>query len=111
MEYTKDYMIVRKCSDNSFILGVDQRLYSREATMSAAYKFSDRFNILMKTSISDPNYIDVIFESKDKINASIETVDDFANELLEQQIRQDVEKRFGNLRDEIVKAAFQPISL
>ena len=111
MENPKNNMIVRKCSDNSFILGIDQRLYSKEATMAAAYKFSDRFNILMKTSIADPNYIDVIFESKDINNSNMEMINDFANELLEQQIRQEVEKRFGNLRDEIVKAAFHPISL
>ena len=36
-------------------------------------------------------------------------LDDFCNEVLDQQVRLDIEKRYGSLRDAIVKHAFQPL--
>ena len=37
-----------------------------------------------------------------------ELINDFCNEVLDQQVRLDLEKRYGGLRDTIVKHAFLP---
>lgn len=104
-------MIVRHRSDRSLVLHIDQRLYAKDAIAAAVYVFSDRFHILMETSNDDANFIDIILEPKDGSSCEMERiVKELANELLEQQIRHYVENRFGNIRDEIVKAAFRPIT-
>ena len=87
---------------------VDLGIYSQEVISLAIYKFTDKCFISQNKT---ENEIQIAFIAK-----SEETVDtellakEFENELIDQQIRLDTERRFGHIRNLIVEKAFSPIS-
>ena len=88
-------------------LEVNKELYQKEAILLAAHKFIDRCYITIEPSTE--KCINVLFRPKDKNLQLDDLVLEFCNELLDQQVRINVEKSYGNIRDLIVKQAFQPI--
>ena len=88
---------------------LSKEIYEREAVMAAAYKFTDLCTLLIRPS--GEREVDVVFETKAE-----ETIQDleivaakFCNDVLDQQIRLDLDKRYGKIRELIVKHAFSPI--
>lgn len=96
--------------NNKFQVNADLTLYSKNAIIAAIYKFSHLFYIHQQTDESDPNLIIVIFESKDDNNITVDVIKQFCNELIDQQLRYNVNKQFGHIRDMIVEEAFKPVS-
>ena len=99
-----------KVEDSCFLAQIDLRLYASESIISACYKFTDRFFIHQKISSSSNQFVDVIFESKDKNDVSVLDVKQFCNELIDQQVRYNMNHQFGHIRDLIVEEAFRPVS-
>lgn len=96
--------------DNDKIqMNIDLNLYSKEAILETIHKFSHLFYIHQQTDKSNPNLVIVIFESKDGNNINIDIPKQFCNELTDQQIRHNVNAKFGHIRDMIVEEAFKPI--
>lgn len=91
------------------LLRLSKKFYEREAVFLAAYKFTNKCAVLIEPIEND--YVGVFFETK----AGCTSKDlklictNFCNEVLDQQVRLDLEKRFGDLRKLIVQHAFQPI--
>ena len=52
----------------------------------------------------------VIFESKDDNVITIDIPKQFCNELIDQQLRYNVNAQFGHIRDMIVEEAFKPVN-
>lgn len=101
--------VINKISDNELLLEVNKSLYEFEAILNASYKFTDKCYIHTNTISED--IIGVYFKIKEDSDTSLELIaDNFCNELIDQQLRIFVEKRFGSIRDEIVKKAFSPIN-
>ncbi|MBQ0114803.1 MAG: His-Xaa-Ser system protein HxsD [Bacteroidales bacterium] len=96
-------------SNNSFKLVVDTNIYSKEALNATCYKYTDKYFIYQK-SADNPNEIDVIFETKSEVVVNEDTVKSFCNDLIDQQVRFDVNNRFGHIRDLIVEEAFKPVN-
>ena len=100
---------VSKIDDGKLLLKLSKRFYEKSAVMNAAYKFTDKCIILIEPL--EEGYVGVWFKAKD--GQGSETIpnllDDFCNEVLDQQVRLDLEKRYGSLRDAIVNHAFQPL--
>lgn len=88
-------------------LKADLRIYAKEAVNATCYKFTDKFYVHQELT---GDILVVTFESKDGSTISDETPKQFCNELIDQQIRFDTNKQFGNIRDMIVQEAFKPIS-
>ena len=82
-------------------------LYAKESLAAACYKFTDRFYVHQQT---DGENIIVAFESKDGNTITEETVKQFCNELIDQQVRFNTNQQFGHIRDLIVEEAFKPVS-
>ena len=82
-------------------------LYAKESLAAACYKYTDRFYIHQQT---DGENIDVVFESKDGNTITEETVKQFCNELIDQQVRFNTNQQFGHIRDLIVEEAFKPVN-
>mgnify|MGYP001413215152 CR=1 FL=1 len=101
--------IITKITENKLLLTLSEKIYEREAVSSAAYKFTDLCTILIEPA--EDNCVEVYFESKE--NQSTEELDkiakDFCNEVLDQQVRLDIEARAGNIREVIVQHAFSPL--
>lgn len=52
----------------------------------------------------------VIFESKDGNILTVDIPKQFCNELIDQQLRHNVNEQFGHIRDMIVEEAFRPVN-
>ena len=93
------------------LLKLSKRLYEKEAVFAALYRFENR--CVMQMEPIGEAHIEVLFKNKTGECLSDETLstlaDEFCNELIDQQVRRDLEKRFGKLRELIVEHAFSPI--
>ena len=101
---------VSKIEDGKLLLKLSKQFYEKSAVTNAAYKFTDKCIILIKPL--EEGYVGVWFKARDGQDSETihNLLDDFCNEVLDQQVRLDLEKRYGSLRDSIVKHAFQPLS-
>ena len=93
-----------------FLLKLSKQFYEKPAVMAAAYKFTHKCVILIEPL--EEGYVGVWFKAKDGQDSEMipALLDDFCNEVLDQQVRLDLEKRYGSLRDTIVNHAFRPLS-
>lgn len=83
-------------------------LYSKEAVMNTIYKYTGKY-YLKAEPLSDTRIL-VIIESKDNNDVTDETINQFFNDLSDQQIRINVGKEFKSIREEIVRKAFASIN-
>lgn len=89
---------------------MDTTLYSLEAINAAAYPFISKYHVLV-TPGSTENSVIVIFEAKvagGDINADLK---EYCNSLLDHQIRVQLDKANGKIRELIVAHAFSPLDL
>ena len=98
---------ITNLENNLFQVNVDMALYAKEALVAASYKFTDRFYVHQQTN---GHFIETVFESKDSNSVSEETVKQFCNELIDQQVRYYTNQQFGHIRDLIVEEAFKPVN-
>jgi len=102
--------LLNKKDGNSIFLDIDSSIYSADAILNAMHKFTGKYHV--KSCSISTNSIRVIFKGKNADELSLEKIsNEFYNELIDQQIRLNVNKEYGNIRDEIVKKAFSPIEL
>lgn len=100
--------IINKEKNNQVTVSLSKKFYQKEAVFAAAYKFTDICTI--KIEPIDEYHVGVYLEPKENVKINIERVAErLCNEALDQQVRLDLEKRFGNIRDLIVEHAFSPI--
>jgi His-Xaa-Ser system protein HxsD len=99
--------ISKRIQDGVLILEVYTEIYQKEAILFAAHKFIDRFYVDIEPS--SEKCIKVSFRPKNKDIQFENFASEFCNELLDQQVRLNIEKSYGNIRDLIVKQAFQPV--
>jgi His-Xaa-Ser system protein HxsD len=90
------------------LLTVDTSVYSQIAVFKTAYWYTDRcFLFLNKPSASSHS---IHIEIRSKSSASKEELilicREFANNLIDQQVRQQVIAETGNIRDELIRKAF-----
>lgn len=106
----KDIKIpVTEVGNGSFQVSVDLNIYSVDAVTATSYKYTDKFFVHQQTV--DEKTMNVILEAKDS-NApvSAQTVKQFCNDLIDQQVRVLVNIDFGHIRDLIVEEAFKPVN-
>ncbi len=85
-----------------------KQFYEREAIFAAAYKFTNLCSILIEPI--DDYTVGVYFKPlKEKDVDLSEIAGAFCNEVIDQQVRLDLEKKYGNIRDLIVRQAFAPV--
>lgn len=99
--------IVSTNEDGTLFIRLNTELYEAEAARAASYKFTDKYYVFLKPY--DNFELLVIFEPKLNTEPATDVIlKEFANELLDQQIRLDLDKRNGPFRDIIAKEAFRP---
>jgi His-Xaa-Ser system protein HxsD len=96
--------------ENGFVIQVDTRIYDKSAITAAIYRYTDRFYIHQQINSRDTNIIDITFENKSDGKTDATSIKLFCNDLIDQQLRHDVNAKFGHIRDLIVEEAFKPIS-
>jgi His-Xaa-Ser system protein HxsD len=97
------------CTEDEVRLLVDETVYSREAVLRACYWFTDRAYLFV--SRPSPNRLLVSIRAKPG-GAPLDTIaGEFANALLDHQVRQDIERETSRVRELIVAKAFAEGSL
>ena len=99
--------IITKLEDGKLLLELSKELYEKEAVFTSAHKFTDRCTILIEPI--DPNSLGVYFKSKREDSNLLRIAEEYCNDVLDQQLRLDIERKYGNIRDLIVKQAFSPL--
>jgi His-Xaa-Ser system protein HxsD len=104
--------IVTKINNNKIQVTLHNAFYEKLAILSAAHGLTDSFVVLVEPY--DENSTAVYFEPRKDIqmveSGLYEAAQEFCNRVLDEQVRLDIEKRYGNIRDMIVKQAFSPIT-
>lgn len=101
--------IVHEDEEGRFFIKLSKKFYEKDAIFFAANTFTDRCTIYINPV--DNDCVGVTF--KEKVGLSIDLqniIDEFCNCVLDRQVRLDLEKKYGNIRDLIVEHAFKPIS-
>lgn len=110
MNTIEDFICAHKV--NTHNISLSKNLYSVEALRAATYEISYRYNILL---IEEPvDQIKVILECKSsdvEEEEQIQDIKDLLTAIIDHQLRQDLVKKFGFIRDKIVEKAFEPITV
>ena len=100
--------IVKKLEGDRLLLEISRKVYDTKAITQTAYKFTNKCYIHIDPISEEA--IGAYFKSKPESRVSLEEIaNDFCNELIDQQVRIDTERTYGNIRDAIVRQAFSPI--
>ena len=103
---------------SDFIYGLDSghgnitintSIYNIEAIHTATYQFTGGYHILIAPNTD--NSVMVIFEAKSKDMDIEKDIKDFANALIDHQVRHRLDKTNGKIRELIVAHAFSPLDL
>lgn len=93
------------------VINLDRATFTSEAIIAAGYRFTDIFFVAIIPS-EDEHSISVSLEPKPE-NTGI-FIDNFSgtfiNEVIDQQLRLNLEKNFGHLRNVITDFAFSPLT-
>ena len=96
---------IRSTSQGTRALEIDRTIFSIEAVLRAAYKFTDRCHLFVQTHDTRPDRWLVVFRSKTG-SVGEDLLGDFANELIDQRLREHLERQFADVRTLIVAQAF-----
>ena len=83
---------------------VDTRIYTREALFRACYRFTDRCYVFLRTQGQDAVLVE--FRGKTSTGDLSQLLGEFANELIDQQVRADIALETKGVRTLIVSQAF-----
>ena len=92
------------------IIKVDKSVYSREAITATVYRFSGEYNVSVENSDDSSDKYAITLNPKDENKVCADVQEVFTRELIDQQVRLDIEERFGHIRDLIVEEAFKPVT-
>lgn len=87
-------------------LEIDLTVYSLQVILRSAYKLTDRCYVFAARSTERPDHLVVTLGTKLSQVSCRELAGGFANELLDQQIREHLAKEAGAIRELIVAQAF-----
>lgn len=92
--------------NNRVAFDVDTSIYSLDTVLRAAYKFTDRSYVFVERDEARPAVLIVVLAPKDANGDLVALLGSFANELLDQQVRESLSREFGDIRTLIVAQAF-----
>ncbi len=95
---------------DKFQVDIDLTFYDKDVVVATIYKFSHLFYIHQQIDTNNPNITNLVFESKEGNAVAPNVPKQFCNDLIDQQLRYNVNKQFGHIRDMIVEEAFKPIT-
>jgi len=84
---------------------IDRSVYSMDAVLRAAYRFTDRAFIVLKIEAAHTSRMFALFSVRNNADLSV-VILEFQNELLDQQLRCSLEAKFSDVRTLIVAQAF-----
>lgn len=95
---------------NKLSISINTAIYSKEALIAATYNYTSEYFVELSEDPNKASTIVVNLEKKDGKDMRETFEKDFLNALIDQQLRQDLNKQFGHIRDLIVEEAFKPVN-
>jgi His-Xaa-Ser system protein HxsD len=96
---------------NEIEIILSKRLYQKEAVIAATYMFTGEFRTKIEPEQTDKVKVTLKPIVKEKPVDPEQTLTRFMNEIIDQQLRLDLDKSYGKLRELIVRQAFFPVDL
>ncbi len=91
------------------IITVSKEFFEEKAVLAAFVKYTPSFYISIEPS---PELsVKITIERKDSNTIEIQTLKEMMNELIDQQVREELDKKFNEIKKTIVKHAFEPVEL
>lgn len=87
-------------------LRVDLSVFAIEAVLRAAYKLTDRCHLFVERPSEEAEQVVVTFRPKGEVVVIDAIVGEFANELVDQQLREHLAREAGPIREILVAQAF-----
>ena len=100
---------MRESANSEKVVVFHPNVYRLSAIKKASYKYMGTCHI--KISIEDNGKIDVLFKPGKSCNNLDELINDFCNEVLDQDLRETVAEETAAIKNIILAQAFSPISL
>jgi len=100
---------IASSSEQGLVVFVDRSVYGLEAVKKAAYKFGDRFHILIEAQ--EDTRVKVTLKSKTPLNNADYLAGEFCNEVLDQELRESIAKETDAVRNLLLAHAFSKTSL
>lgn len=99
--------LLKILEDGRLQLDFSKEIFKKEALVATTYKFTDSCYIFIEVASNDA--FNVYFKPKTQTTPLEKIADEFCNELIDQQLRLDIEASYGNIRTLIVQQAFSPV--
>lgn len=99
-------MNIKSIDKENVTFTVAKTLFSNEAILDTSSKFTHKFYINIEPTQEDYK---IYIQLKDNTADLNITAKEFHNELIDQQLRIDTEKKYFKIRELIVKQAFSPV--
>jgi His-Xaa-Ser system protein HxsD len=94
-------------SSDALIVKLSKEFFEKEPIMEAIHEYSKNFSVTMEPV--PEGFVAVTFIKKDGSDTNEEIVYDFSNRVIDYQIRKNLDKESGKIRDIIVEYAYSPI--
>ncbi|MDR3237495.1 MAG: His-Xaa-Ser system protein HxsD [Spirochaetia bacterium] len=91
--------------NNKIILS--KEFFEREPVLLTASKFTDKYYINIQPV--GKNEFEINIQQKFETLAEVDILKNFCNELIDNQVRHDLQGEFGKLQEMIVEPAFYPL--
>lgn len=99
--------VVQRAGANTVALEIDRDIFSVDAVLRAAYKFTDRCFIFLRHHDTRAERWLAVLKAKPSAASTVDDIaGEFANELIDQRLRERLEQQFGDTRTLIVAQAF-----
>jgi His-Xaa-Ser system protein HxsD len=96
--------VLEQIKPGEFCIKASREIYKKQAILATAYHFSAQAEFFVDVT-DDDFYVHLISD-----DSSAEVIArEFCSELIDQQLRIEINNRCGNIRDLIVRHAFAPI--
>lgn len=99
---------IERISEEHIRLNLDVSLYSRDAILSTAYIFTDRCYIHLLSYGDKVAQLDFLRKKDDKHDLEL-LINDFLNQLIDQQLRVRIHNETKDIKKMIVAEAFAPL--
>lgn len=98
--------ILETNADGKILLRVDKSLYNHESILKATYKFTN--NCFIHITLLDTQNYGIYFTAKKPEVDLLAQVNEFSNELIDQELRYSLEESNKSIKELIIKKAFFP---
>lgn len=89
------------------VIHAEKIYFERDCVLNVAGQYTPNFFVAI--SPLPDNAVEIVITAKDKELISEDLLRQFLNDCIDQQIRLDLQKEFGELRQTIVTYAFSPV--